>query len=173
MKKIKKSELIIIIVLCEVMIIATILSLLKKEELNTENSIDISVLPVKNENRYMIIESIVDTFVSYVKYRNVDGLMSILDKKYVEKEDINSSNVLDLLETYDELYVVDVREINQIMEYDNIYIYYIKAQLAEEEYSSYNQTFIKTVYYQVTINENKLTFAISPLDSDEYIEKVG
>lgn len=173
MKKIKKSELIIIIVLCAVMIIAPFISLLKKEELNDENSINISVLPVKNENRYMIVESSVETFVSYVKYRNIDGLMSILDKKFVEKEDINSNNVLDLLETYDELYVVDVREIYQIKKYDNIYIYYVKAKLAEEEYSSYNQTFIKTVYYQVTINENTLTFAISPLDSDEYIEKVG
>lgn len=173
MKKIKKSELIIIIVLCAVMIIAPFISLLKKEDLNDENSINISVLPVKNENRYMIVESSVETFVSYIKYRNVDGLISILDKKYVEKEDINSSNVLDILETYDELYVVDVREIYQIKKYDNIYIYYVKAKLAEEEYSSYSQTFIKTVYYQVTINENTLTYAVAPLDGDEYIEKVG
>jgi len=174
MKKFKKSEVMIIAILCFVMIVAPFLSLIfQKENLGKKNSINLAVEAIKNENRYLTIESIVNTFVSNVKYGNIDAIMSTLDKKYVEKEDINSKNVLDILETYGELYQSDVREIFQIKKYDNIYIYYVKAKLVEEEFDSYNQTHIKTVYYQVTINENELTYAIAPLDGEEYIDKVG
>ena len=114
MKKMKKSEIIIIIILLLVIIIAPFFPLLKKEELNEKNSIDISVMILKNENRFITIDSIVNTFVSSVKYRNAETLMSILDKKYIEEEKINNSNVLDVLETYDELYISDVREVFQI-----------------------------------------------------------
>lgn len=173
MKKMKKSEIIIIIILLLVIIIAPFFPLLKKEELNEKNSIDISVMILKNENRFITIDSIVNTFVSSVKYRNAETLMSILDKKYIEEEKINNSNVLDVLETYDELYISDVREVFQIKKFNNIYVYYVKAKLVEEEFDSFYQTFIKTVYYRVTINENTLTFAIAPIDGDEYMDKVG
>ena len=173
MKKMKKSEIIIIIILLLVIIIAPFFPLFKKEELNEKNSIDISVMILKNENRFITIDSIVNTFVSNVKYRNIEALMSILYKMYIEEEKINNSNVLDVLETYDELYISDVREVYQIKEFNNIYVYYVKAKLVEEEFDSFYQTFIKTVYYRVTINENTLTFAIAPIDGDEYMDKVG
>lgn len=176
MKNVGKTERKILIILCFALIfilaMSVILNLMDKPE-KEENVMDLDVLALNDENRFLTITSAIESYVSNVKYEDVDNLMIILDKKYVAENSINSSNVLYLIDRYSENQIVDVREIYQIKKYNNIYIYYVKAKLVEENFDSFMQNYIKNIYFKVTINENTLAFSIAPIDTDEYVSKVG
>lgn len=160
-----------------ILIIIVIIVLIANNKLtnnhNDKDYINNNIIALTNDNRYLTISSIVDNYISYVKYQNVDNIMSILDKKYIEVNDINSNNIFEKIELYSTNYAASVREAYQVRSYNNIYIYYIKAKLIEEKFDSFTQRYIRDIYYKITINENDITFAISPLEKEEYINKVG
>jgi len=132
-----------------------------------------NVFALRDNNRFITITSAINTYVSSVKQKEKDNIMSILDKKYVEENDINKDNVLYKIDNYNMNYNVNIRSAYQIKSYNNIYIYYVKANLIEESLTSIMTMHIREIYYKVTINENDLTFAIAPLGEKEYLNKVG
>lgn len=174
MKNVKSSEKKILIVLAAIAIIAFIIALnMNYDKEKEEEVIDSNVLALTDENRFITITSAIDSYISNVKYKNIENLMILLDKKYIEENKVNSNNVLYVLDTYNDNYIANVREVYQIKKYDNIYVYYVKAKLLEENFDSIMQNYIKDIYFRVTINENTLAFSIAPIDSEEYISKVG
>jgi len=174
MKKLETSEKIILFTLSIIGVIAIALAfLLNKTAISYNFEENLEIVPLKNENRYLTISSSIDKYISSIKYKDIDSIMNILDKKYIEEHKIKSTNVLDLMEKYKETYAVNTREIYQIKRYNNIYVYYARAKLIEEEYDSMYIKYIKDVFYRVTINENDISFAVAPIDKDEYFRKVG
>lgn len=168
----KKKIIFIWIILVVALLIVYIISSKDGKTMESEN-IDLSVLSLKSENRFFTIKSSLNEYVECVKYENANKIMQILDKKYIEENGINSNNVFDLLETYKTSYFVDVREIYQIKRYKNIYVYYVKSKLIEEQYDSIITIYKDKLYYRVTINENTLSYAVAPITEEEYMEKVG
>ena len=162
--------LLLVIVVSTVIIVIIINSNMKLTE---EIGEEVEVIALIDENRFLTIKSAIDTYVSNVKYQNVGHLLDILDTRYVRENNINKNNIFDILEKYNSNYNVDLRRVYQIKKYDNIYVYYTRAKLVEENYNSFMQEFIKDVYYKVTLNENTLAFSIAPLSSVEYKSKVG
>ncbi|MBQ7104820.1 MAG: hypothetical protein IJN90_03085 [Bacilli bacterium] len=174
MQNIKPIEKKILIVMAIVFVGLIIFGLTREYKHDEETLVkEYEVFAIKDENRYLSITSAITTYINNVRAKNVDNLMVILDKKYVEENKINLSNVLDILEKYDTNYIVNIREIYQVMEFDDITIYYLKGRIMREIFESYEQEYIRDNYYKITINENTLAFAIAPLSKEEYISKVG
>lgn len=146
----------------------------KKEHANQEKKyINNSIVALNDTNRFITINSAIEKYVSNVKYKKVDALMLILDKRYAEENKIDSYNVFDKIENYNSNYSVNIREVYRVKLYNNISIYYLKAKLIEEEFASITHRYIRDVYFKVTINENDLTFAVAPLEESKYLNKVG
>ena len=168
-----KGSLILFIIIIIVLFVGFIISSNNVVEEEDENVINLNIMALKDENRFLTIKSAIESFASSVKYKNTETIMKILDKQYVEENNINSDNVFDLIDTYSTNYQVDLRRVYQIKKYNNIYVYYAKAKLIEENFDSIYTNYKKNVYYKVTINENTLAFAIAPISEEEYLSKVG
>ena len=174
MQNIKPIEKKILIVMA-IVFVGLIIFGLTREYKHVEESLvkEEEAVAIKDENRYLSITSAINTYVNNIKAGNSENLMIILDKKYVEDINITLLNVLDILEKYNETYFVNIREIYQVMSFDDISIYYAKGRIMEEMFGTFTQEYIRDNYYKITINENTLAFAIAPLSKEEYISKVG
>lgn len=175
MKNDKTSGKILFVILIIFIIIGglVIYSVKKEQKANEQTKyINNNVIALKDKNRFMTITSAINNYFNAVKYENVDNIMLILDKIYVEENNINSNNVLHKIDNYNKNYVASIRAVYQVKSYNNIYIYYVKANLIEESVLSVEHTYIREIYYKVTINENTLAFAVAPISEKEYLNGV-
>ncbi len=172
MNRLKSFEKIMFAVLFAFFIFITIFVIINKKT-DDEEKPALSVYSVQDENRFLTISSAVNIYVTHVKDSNSDALLTILDKKYVKENEVNKANVLNVLAKYDGITNVNVRRAYQVNKYDNIYIYYVKAKLETGGVLSSKTQYVRDDYYEVTINENDLTFAIAPLAMEEYERVIG
>jgi hypothetical protein len=140
---------------------------------NKKEYVNYNVFAVTDHNRFFSVTSAVDSFILNLKYKDSDNLMELLDKKYIEKNNITIDNILEKLDIFEETYAVSVRTLYHIKSYNNIYVYYAKAKLYEMNYTTVEHRPIREVFMKITINENDVTFAIAPIDEKEYLDKVG
>lgn len=175
MENIRESEKVIIIILGTIMVIAGFTLIMRdKSESDVykyQHLVSNAVEPLTDNNRFLSISSSINKYIDNIKYKDIDGVMSILDKKYAKDNKIDSSNVLTKINKYNDGNIADVREAYQVKKYDHIYVYYVRAKLIEETFNSYR--YVKDEYYKITLNENELTFAVAPLNKSEYLDKVG
>lgn len=174
MQNIKPIEKKILIVLSLIFVGLIIFGLTREYKHEEESLVkETKAVAINDENRYLSITSAITTYVNNIRARNAENLMIILDKKYVEENQINASNVIDILEKYEDSYIVNIREIYKIISFDDITIYYTKGRIMEEQFGTFKQDYVRDNYYKITINENTLAFAIAPLTKEEYSNKVG
>lgn len=170
MKKIEKIEIVICIILVLVFGGTTIYSNLAKKEAEA-NRIDNTVTALNDINRYLTIDSSVSKYISYVSSKNNDYTYQVLDKNYLEDNNITTVNLFNKIVSYDLNYRGNAKEIYQVSTYQNIYKYYIKEQISNETLDTLE--FIRYDYFCVTLDENNLTFAIMPITEDDYNTKIG
>lgn len=175
----KKDEALtkpIYILLCLIVIVTIVVIVnieREKNKANNKNYIDNSIIMINDTNRFLTITSAINKYNTSIKYEETEELLVMLDKIYVKENKIDSSNVLDKIDSFKSNFIVNIREVYQVRTYNNIYIYYVKAKLLETNYNSLVDRYIRDVYYKVTINENSLAFAIAPLEEKDYVSKIG
>lgn len=169
MKKIEKIELVIIVILVVVFGGTLIYSRLFVNNAE-ENKIDNTVIALQDENRFFTIDSAISKYISYVASGDTANIIKLLDTNFVSNNNITSNNLFNYIESYDTNYVGSTREVYQVSYNDNIYKYYVKVRLLNEDFVS--STFVKYTYFEVTINENNLTFAVAPISSVMYSNKI-
>lgn len=169
MKKIEKIELLIAVILIVIfggILIYSKIAVKKSESLQ----IDKTVKSLQNENRFFSIDSSISKYVTAVSNKDTNSIMKLLSKSYINKNNITENNVFNIIESYSEYTKSNTREVYQIKSYNNIYYYYSKVKLEEETFDS--TTYLKTVYFKVMIDENKLVFNIEPISETIYLNKI-
>ena len=170
MKKTAKIEIVICIILVLVFGGTTIYSNIVKKEAE-ENKIDTTVFALNDINRYLTIDSSVSKYISYVSSKNNDYTYQVLDKNYLEDNNITTANIFNKIEFYDPNYRGSAKEIYQISSYQNIYKYYVKEQISNETLDTIE--FVRYDYFCITLDESNLTFSIMPITENEYNTKIG
>lgn len=169
MNKTAKIEIIIITLLIAIFGISFIY-MKTTEKKSEEEKINTEVIALADVNRFFTIDSAVAKYFSYITSKNSDSILQVLDKDYVERNNITSSNVYNFVGNYDFNIKSNLEEAYQVSSYKNVYKYYVKVALKLE--TLYDSTLQDYVYYIVTINENELTFAIEPISSNIYNDKI-
>ncbi len=170
MKKTAKIEIVICIILVLVFGGTTIYSNIVKKEAE-ENRIDNTVTALNDINRYLTIDSSVSKYISYVSSKNNDYTYQVLDKNYLEDNNITTANIFNKIASYDPNYRGNAKEIYQISAYQDIYKYYVKEQISNETLDTVE--FVRYDYFCITLDESNLTFAIMPITENEYNTKIG
>lgn len=170
MKKTAKIEIVICVILVLVFGGTTIYSNIVKKEAE-ENKIDTTVFALNDINRYLTIDSSVSKYISYVSSKNNDYTYQVLDKNYLEDNNITTANIFNKIEFYDPNYRGSAKEIYQISSYQNIYKYYVKEQISNETLDTIE--FVRYDYFCITLDESNLTFSIMPITENEYNTKIG
>lgn len=169
MNKTEKFEVIIIIILIAVFGGTLIYARGVDKEVR-EEAIDSTVTPLKEVNRYFSIDSAISKYVSYVVSKDMSSIMKVLNKDFVTDNQITEENIFDYITEYGSNYRSNTREIYQVSSYNNIYKYYAKVRISEE--NLYNSNIVGYNYFEVTIDEDNLTFALEPISEIMYQEKI-
>ncbi len=169
MNKTVKAEVFIIILLV-VIFCGSFIYMKAMQSKSREERIDNSVVALDDVNRFFTIDSAISKYFSYITSRDGESLLSILDADYINRNNINTSNIYDFVGNYDSNIRTSLEEAYRVNSYQNIYKYYTKVALKEE--TLYDSTLQGYNYYIVTINENELTFAIEPISEIIYTDKV-
>lgn len=169
MDKTTKFEIIIITLLIAILGISFIC--MKTTEIKSEKEkINTEVIALADVNRFFVIDSVVAKYFSYISSKKGESILQVLDKEYVERNNITSSNIYNFVGNYDINIKSKLEEAYQVSTYKNVYKYYVKVSLKLE--TLYDSTLQNYVYYIVTIDENELTFAIEPISGNLYNSKL-
>ena len=169
MNKITKIEIVIIIFLI-IFFGFSFFYLKSFQKESKKEKLDTTISAVADVNRFFTIDSVVFKYFSYVTIGDSDSILKMLDKNYISKNNINSSNISSFVGTYNENIKGSLSEAYQFTSYNNIYKYYVKVVLSEE--TLYESNIQEYNYLIVTIDENTLTFAIEPISELVYNEKI-
>lgn len=183
-KKIKHSIIVISIMIVIILNLIIIIKLLEKE--NEQQIIDsefeeaekIKVEDVAIEigtYRYFYINDVLDKVFNYISQteenvQNAKALINILDKDYIQKNNITEENVFNVLNTFSgissyfskEIYR---REISHRQDINGCY-YYIKGIIRKDAQEEY-------IYVLVKQDLKNVTYSISILTEDEFNLKPG
>ena len=169
MNKTEKMEIIIIILLVLIFGGTLIYSKIINSKVE-EEKIDETVSIVTDRNRFYTIDSAISKYIIALSSKNAPDVLKMLNNDYVLLNNLTEANVLTVLEAVPDNVSSSTREMYQVGEYDNIYKYYVKVRLMVEDY--YSATFLKYTYLEITINENNITFAVTPINEVTYLNKV-
>ncbi len=169
MNKTEKMEIIIAILLVLVFGGTLIYSNIVNNKVE-EKRIDETVSIVTDRNRFYTIDSVISKYIMALSSKDASNVIKMLDNDYINLNNLTEDNVLNVIETIPENVSSSTREMYQVGEYDNIYKYYTKVRLTVEDY--YTSTFLKNIYLEITVNENNLTFAVTPINEITYLNKI-
>lgn len=170
MNKTERLEVIIIIIL--IAVFGTTLIIARSIDNNVEEEvIDNTVSPLKEVNRYFTIDSAISKYTSYVANSDTSSIIKTLSSDYIDANGITLDNVFDYITSYGSNYTSSTREIYQISSHNNVYKYYAKVRISSEDMDTSNV--VGYEYFEVTIDEENLTFAIEPISEVIYQDKIG
>lgn len=167
----------IFICIIGVIILSCALFLLKKADTKDEEIYDTNLQVLKNNNEFYTISNCLNKFIMYYKQENKEAILSLLTKNYIDKNKINSSNVLNKSDidknTEFALEKVLVKRINE-----KEIKYYIHASLWELQMtmnSDGTKTDIRDKYYIMYMKDNadETIFSLEPYNGKEFKEGVS
>ena len=173
MKKIIKILIFIICIICIICII--VLSILSKEEKNTVNFNKIEEVQIasnpdevikesyiiekeKNPTRFYTVQECIQKYIDYISNDDAQAVLDILNKEYIEQNDINLNNVINSVSIYSES-EFNAMQIETLM--GNV-----SAQYRVYGYALDNNNNKEHLYYKVKLDLNNMTFEITPFHSD-------
>ncbi len=115
---------------------------------------------VTNPNEFYTASSCVGQYYSYLATANTDALMTILDKKYIEKNNINKSNIISKLDGDNIQYVFSPSKAYKIKVSENVDKYYIKG-IKQKELMDVTEN-VGEEKYEITLYHQNSTFTINP-----------
>lgn len=172
----KKRNIIIIVATIGIIIILIIANIAKKdtiskEEMNKiysevkENNEDVKdEKPIRTNriNTYVTVEETIKNYIENTKNQNVELVMSVLNKEYISKNNINSNNLSSSTQQYKNITSyknIEMYEQNS----EKFTAYYIKGQINDQG----------NVYFEIGVDVNNHTYDIMPITKDEYTTKIN
>lgn len=172
----KKRNIIIIVATIGIIIILIIANIAKKdniskEEMNKiysevkENNEDVKdEKPIRTNriNTYVTVEETIKNYIENIKNQNVELVMSVLNKEYISKNNINSNNLSSSTQQYKNITSyknIEMYEQNS----EKFTSYYIKGQINDQG----------NVYFEIGVDVNNHTYDIMPITENEYTTKIN
>lgn len=118
---------------------------------------------IDDHSRYFTVSSVLNKFYGYVISEDLSKILLVLDEEYKQNNEINSDNVIRVLDLEDgeyDFYLEEIYESNLMKKY------YTKGRL------TYEDTHTAAVYNVVILNDTNLTFTLYPISEDEFQEVV-
>ena len=172
----KKRNIIKIVATIGIIIILIIANIAKKdniskEEMNKiysevkENNEDVKdEKPIRTNriNTYVTVEETIKSYIENIKNQNVELVMSVLNKEYISKNNINSNNLSSSTQQYKNITSyknIEMYEQNS----EKFTAYYIKGQINDQG----------NVYFEIGVDVNNHTYDIMPITENEYTTKIN
>jgi len=119
---------------------------------------------VEDRDRYYIVKTSVDTYYAYLNEENADNVLAILDKSYIEKNNVDKDNVINKLKGKTQSAIKANKYMCERKMGNGIYSYY--THFIEED----RQTgeYIKDVYYEVKLDHKTIRYTIKPISKKTF-----
>lgn len=116
---------------------------------------------VKDYNRYYTVTGAINKYYSYLNTKSTDDLFLIINNTYLADNEITRENLLDKIKTYDTLVSYQGSLMCKKQLHTGVVSYYVSGDVV----SSSKGTKIDKVFYDVTMDENNMTFDLKEIDS--------
>ncbi len=177
MKKILKSSIIIIVVIAIILIIILILLPKENQELEeikkeAEMQRNIEENPgmiingkkpseLKVENIFYTIDNELRIYMNQVNNSEKNKVYNLLDKDYIEKNNITEENVLEKIPNYIDIDTYKTKKIYELTG-RNLATYFVKGIVEE-----------KNIYFVFKLDISNDVFSIFPIEEEEYNKKIN
>lgn len=123
---------------------------------------------IENENLYFSIQDIMQKYVDSIANKEYDITYDMLNTNYIEENNINMDNITNKLNNYDMPKFITIHMCTKEADIgNNIYI-----EAIVQDYDIGNDDTVTSTqneeYFLVIVDDENETFAIDPIDEDEY-----
>lgn len=167
MKK-KDNYILLIIITC---ILVSVLGLLylNKTESNNYDKEETKYYLLNDYSRFFTINSCINKYVTSLQNNKYDNVLKLLDKNYVEENNISSDNVSNYVDNLDGNYNYITKRVFYTELSEKVINYYVKGYLVSDELDNISNDKIDK-YYIVKFDLTNNLFSITPIDGNKYME---
>lgn len=162
MDKIDKNQKIALILLGIGLVIVLIIKIVSFY--NNKETIDNSIKIVTDQNKFFEVSSCIDKYITYSQTDDYDSLFNILNKEYVEQNNISKENIFNYIRKFDSNDIFSSRKMYYQQLDNSIYKYYVYGTYRQELIDGVGQS--QDYYFIVYLYTNNMTFSIEPYDGE-------
>lgn len=163
----KKDNYIMLIII--VLILISTLGLLYLNKDNKINNKTPNYVLLNDYSRFFTINSCINKYVTSLQNNKYDNVLKLLDKNYVEENNISSDNVSNYVDNLDGNYNYITKNVFYTELSEKVINYYVKGYLVSDELDNISNDKIYK-YYIVKFDLTNNLFSITPIDGNKYME---
>lgn len=163
MKKYKDYIIIIVILLLILVSISVLFNIDKK----ADNTVKKIYTLEQDYSNFFTVNSCINKYVQFLVSKDTSSLLKVIDKKYIADNNLDESNVVNVLGDLDGIYNFVSKEMYK-QSNGEIKEYYVKGVLQEEGMESILST--TEQYYKLYLYEKNMTYSITPISASKYME---
>lgn len=167
--RLKKGDYILIIICVIVVLITFIIINLNKDNNVIEDYKSNNMILLSDYSRFFTLESCVYKYINYLQMKDNSNLMKLLDKEYIDNNNINENNVLEFLGYLDGTNTFKLKEVYYDRTDKDIIKYYVYGEVIKEVIDSYQSSGIEK-YYVIKLDTINMVYSIAPYESNLYKE---
>lgn len=158
----KRDDIKTFLVIASVCIICVIIALIISRKSNFEK-----LEPVNEYNVYFSNVNYINNFISNIASDNNEAVYDLLDNKYIEKNNINTDNVLDVVGDYSILSSFSADSMSFVQVKDN-FIYYVKGSIYESGYDESRTLIDDDFSVIISTDSNNTSFSLYLVNNRNY-----
>lgn len=156
----KKDDIKTFVVIISVCLICVVIGIV----ISIKSNVD-KLSSVTEYNMFFSKINYINSYINYISSGNNTAVYNLLDKKYVEKNNININNVFDYVEKFSDNDYVNLTSIDYVDIGDNSSIYYIKGKIYNSGYE--NVKIVDDDFSIIMISDfESLSFSLYPVFDD-------
>lgn len=155
-----KDNIKALVVIIIIFITCIVLVLIFNKEKNSEQ-----IKVVTDYNQFFSVSNIINDYLQYNENNDEEGIYYLLDKTFIEKEEITEENVLNKIEIYPKDTSMSIKKIEYV-ELNNNNIYYVEGSLIKNNYDQ-EEEIKEKISIIVIVDYKNLSIAVYPLKENE------
>ena len=159
----KDNYILLIIVIIILVSLLGIIYFSDKDKTLDDNNSKVIYKLVNDYSRFFTVNSCVYKYISYLSSKNTNSLLKVLDKEYIDSNNINENNIFDVLPNISGNYSFVSKKMYYNQVSDNYYIYYVYGYTEEDITDEIGHK--EYYYFKVNFDQKNNTFSIVPIDS--------
>lgn len=169
MEKMNKNRIILLVVFSLLVLFSFyIYNKFNKKEVDNKNETEQQYILLDDYSRFFTVNSCVYKYINYLQSKNSSNLLKVLDKNFIQLNNINENNLYDYLENINGNYSFVSKEIYYEKINDKYIKYYVYGYLIEDKIDEKGKKFDR--YYVVTFDLENYLFSIIPYNGDIFKE---
>ena len=165
----KKKDYTLLIIICVILLCIVILLFLNND--SNDNNI-LSKEPkyklVEDYSRFFTVNSCVYKYITYLNGNKTEDLLKILDKEYIENNNIDSNNVYNFVNKLTGNYSFKTKKIYYQVGNEKVIKYFVYGYLIEETIDGVGNK--KDYYVIVNLDLENQLFSVTPYDGEMFKE---